>query len=190
MSELAAPTDTSARRYSVGAMIFHWLIAILVIMNWRIAETAEHLPMPDKAAVFGYHKAWGILILVLTLGRIAWRLTHRTPPLQSTLKPWEAALARFVHITFYVLLIALPLGGWLASSLGGQGIDIFGMFTVPALPVGENKGLSHTIFDAHATGGSIFVYLIALHILGALKHTFIDRDGGIFRMLPFGKVRG
>lgn len=181
-------TDSAARRYSTGAMIFHWLIAVLVIMNWQIAERAEHLQGADKMAVFGYHKAWGILILVLTIGRLLWRLTHRVPPLPATTKPWEAKLARTVHVIFYVLLIGLPLGGWLGSSFFAAPIDIFGLFSVPALPVGENKELGKTIFEAHATGGSIFIYLIGLHILGALKHTFVDRDGGIFRMLPFGRV--
>ncbi len=65
-------------------------------------------------------------------------------------------------------------------------VDFFGLFTIPMLPVGENKDLAGTIFDAHKTAGTIMIYLIGLHILGALKHTFIDKDLGIFRMLPFG----
>ena len=96
--------------------------------------------------------------------------------------------ARTVHVVFYVLLIALPLGAWIANSLTGRSIDMFGLFTIPPLPLGENKSLGSAIFSAHATGGSIFIYLIGLHILGALKHTFFDKNGGIFRMLPFGKV--
>ena len=180
----------AARRYSVGAMIFHWLIAVAVIVNWRIAEAAEHAQMPEKGEIFANHKALGILILLLTLGRLAWRWTHPVPPLPSDLAKWEATLARAVHVIFYVLLIGLPLGGWLANSLAGREIDMFGLFTIPPLPVGENAGAAKAIFGLHATGGSIFIYLIALHILGALKHTFFDRNGGIFRMLPFGKVPG
>ena len=181
--------DTAARRYSAGAMIFHWVIAVAVIWNWRLAENAHH--SSDKAqamAIFADHKALGIAILVLTVGRLLWRWTHPVPPLPSTLASWEKTLARVVHVIFYVLLIGLPLGGWLANSLNGREIDFFGLFTIPALPVGENKKLGETIFEAHATGGSIFIYLIALHILGALKHTFFDKSGGIFRMLPFGRV--
>ncbi|MBX7501752.1 cytochrome b [Qipengyuania sp. YG27] len=183
--------DPVARRYSAGAMLFHWAIAIAVIWNWRLAENAHHAG--DKlqaAAIMGNHKALGITILALTVGRLFWRWTHPTPPLPATLAPWEAKLARGLHILFYVLLIGLPLGGWLANSLSGREIDFFGLFTIPALPVGENKDLGHTIFEAHHTAGSIFIYLIGLHILGALKHTFFDRNGGIFRMLPFGKVPG
>ncbi|MBX7456855.1 cytochrome b [Qipengyuania sp. 1NDH17] len=179
-----------ARRYSIGAMIFHWVIAIAVIVNWRIAENAEHAEMPEKAAIFADHKALGILILLLTVGRLLWRWTHPVPPLPSTLAKWEATLARGVHIIFYVLLIGLPLGGWFANSLAGREIDMFGFFTIPPLPVGDDPEAAKAIFGLHATGGSVFIYLIALHILGALKHTIFDKNGGIFRMLPFGKVPG
>ncbi|MBB3033159.1 cytochrome b [Alteriqipengyuania lutimaris] len=173
-------------RYSTGAMIFHWLIAILVIVNWRIAESAEHLEGAEKGAVFANHKALGMLILALTLGRLAWRLTHPLPRLPENYAKWERVLARATHVIFYVLLIGLPLGGWLASSLVDRPIDFFGLFTIPMLPVGTDSDLGGAIFDAHATGGTIMIYLIVLHTLGALKHTFIDRDLGIFRMLPFG----
>ena len=180
---------TSARRYSIGAMIFHWVIAVAVIVNWRLAENAHHAQSPaDRTAIFADHKALGILILALTIGRLLWRWTHPVPPLPSDLAKWEKTLARIVHVVFYVLLIALPLGGWIANSLAGREIDMFGLFTIPSLPVGDNPDAAKSIFSIHATGGSIFIYLIALHILGALKHTFFDKNGGIFRMLPFGKA--
>ncbi len=182
-------TDTAARRYSIGAMIFHWAIAIAVIVNWRIAESAEHAATREAAgAIMVNHKALGITILLLTLGRLVWRWTHPVPALPSDLAKWEATLARTVHVIFYVLLIGLPIGGWLASSFYGKGVDVFGIFTLPALPVGENADTGEAIFELHGTGGEIFIYLIGLHILGALKHTFFDKNGGIFRMLPFGKV--
>lgn len=180
--------DAGRRRYSRVAMAFHWAIAILVIMNWRIAETAEHLEGPAAGAVWNYHKAWGMLILALTLGRIAWKLTHPGPPFPAHHQPWERALARAVHFAFYLLLLALPLAGWIANSLTGRTIDFFGLFTIPALPVGSNKVLGGAIFDLHATTGTILLLLVALHVLGVVKHLVIDRDGELFRMLPFGRV--
>ena len=72
--------------------------------------------------------------------------------------------------------------------LSGREIDMFGIFVIPPLPIGENTEAAKAIFGLHATGGNVFIYLIALHILGALKHTFFDKNGGIFRMLPLGKV--
>ena len=179
---------STARRYSTGAMIFHWVIAVAVIVNWRIVEAAEHLADAEKAPLMANHKALGITILLLTIGRLLWRWTHPVPPLPSGLAQWERTLARTVHVVFYVLLIGLPIGGWLAGSYFGKGVDVFGIFTLPALPLGDNPDAGKTIIGLHKTGGEVFIYLIALHILGALKHTFFDKNGGIFRMLPFGKV--
>ncbi len=173
-------------RYSGVAMLLHWIIAIAVIVNWRLAETAHEGPREAGAALMATHKALGMTILALTLLRLIWGLAHKKPPLASTLKPWERTLARVTHATFYVLLIGLPLGGWIASSLYRAPIDIFGLFAIPTLPTGLNKGLGHTIFEVHQTGGSIMIYLIALHTLAALKHTFWDKDGNLWRMLPFG----
>lgn len=175
-----------ASRYSIGAMIFHWLIAVLVIVNWRIAANAENLDGAQRGLAFADHKALGMLILALTLARLGWRLTHPLPRLPDTYATWERVLARATHVAFYVLLIALPLGGWLASSMVLRPIDFFGLFTIPVLPTGLNKELGGTIFDVHATAATIMLYLIVLHVLGALKHTFVDKDMGIFRMLPFG----
>lgn len=184
----AFAADPVRRRYSAGAMAFHWAIAILVIANWRIAEAAEQFEGLAASAVWNYHKAWGILILVLTLGRIGLKLAHPGPPFPAHLAAWERALARTVHFTFYVLLIALPLAGWLANSLMRRTIDFFGLFTIPALPVGANKELGGRIFDLHAATGTLLLLLIALHLLGVIKHLVIDRDGELFRMLPLGRV--
>jgi cytochrome b561 len=176
-------------RYSTGAMLLHWAIAIAVIVNWRIAESAEHLPDLERGAVMANHMALGMVILVLTLARLGWRLMKAPPPLASTMKPWERLAARTVHTVFYILLVGLPLGGWLATSFYGVGVKIWGLFTVPRMPVAIDEHIGETIFEAHATAGTVMLVLIALHILGALKHTFIDRDGNLFRMLPFGNPK-
>lgn len=176
-------------RYSLGAIILHWLIAIAVIGNWRIAEAAEHAPEPEGRVIMGYHMALGIVILVLTALRIVWRLIHRTPPLATHLTSWELALARTTHSLFYILLITLPVLGWVGMSVNGFAISMFGMFDWPILPIGRNESAGGAIFDVHATLASAMLLLVALHILGSLKHTLLDRDGNLFRMLPFGKSK-
>jgi len=173
-------------RYSTGAIVLHWAIAIMVIINWRIAEGAEHASRAARAEIMANHMATGMLILLLTLARLLWRLTHTQPAFSQTLKPWEAAVARIVHLAFYVLLIGLPLMGWIGSSMEGKAIDVFGAFTIPGLPVAANRGLGHEILEVHGSLGEIMLYLIVLHVLGALKHHFIDRNGELYRMLPFG----
>lgn len=180
--------DQAQARYSTGAMLFHWIIAILVIVNWRIAEAAEHLEGAEKAATIAPHKAIGITILVLTILRLLWRLTHKAPPMSDLIPKWQRALSKAVHIIFYVLLIGLPIGGWLAGSFASMPIDYFGLFTIPTLPVEQNYDTAGAIIKQHAFGGEVLIYLVALHILGALKHTFIDKVNGIGRMLPFGRT--
>ncbi|MXO60115.1 cytochrome b [Altererythrobacter salegens] len=176
-------------RYSKGAMLLHWLIAIAVIVNWRLAEAAEHVPHDQHLQVLGPHMATGILILVLSLIRLGWRFTHAQPPLGSHLPKWEVVLARVVHVVFYVAMIGLPLMGWIGTSMQDHPIDFFGWFTVPMLPIAKDDHGGHELLELHGTFGNIFIYLIGLHILGALKHHFWDKDGELWRMLPFGQPR-
>ena len=129
------------KRYSGVAMLLHWTIAIAVIANWRIADSAEGLPDAERAAVMANHMALGIVILVLTLARLAWRIAKKPPPFAASVKPWEARLAHITHVVFYALLIGLPLGGWLATSFYGRGIGMWGLFAVPALPVAADENL-------------------------------------------------
>lgn len=173
-------------RYSGVAMALHWLLALGVIVNWRLAESAHEGSREAAAGLMGTHMAIGMTILLLTVLRIAWRLMHRPPPLASTLRPWERGLARTVHALFYILLITLPLLGWIASSAEGKAVDWFGLFQIPALPIHRDPAAGDTIFEVHHVLGSVTVYLMFLHVLGALKHTLWDKDGNLFRMLPFG----
>lgn len=181
-------SDAVSQRYSTGAIIFHWLIALAVIINWRIAESAEHLEGAARSAVMSNHFALGMIILVLTVLRIIWRLTHTPPPLSDRLKSWEKALARGAHALFYILLIGLPLGGWIGLSGYGASINFWGMGELGALPVGFGEETGHEILELHGTGGSIMISLMFLHILGALKHSFIDKIPSLSRMW-FGSAR-
>ncbi|HSG34020.1 MAG TPA: cytochrome b [Sphingomonadaceae bacterium] len=173
-------------RYSGVAMLLHWAIAIAVIVNWRIAEYGEHLPDAQRVEVMSNHMAVGVMILVLVLLRLGWRIYSPPPPLSAHIGGWERILARTVHTLFYVLLIVMPLAGWVAMSSFGFGVNVWGLFELPALPVSQSPDRGEAIFEAHAVAGTILLALVAIHILGALKHTLIDKDGNLFRMLPFG----
>lgn len=180
-------TTDSALSYSRGAIILHWLIALLILGNFIGAWTAEDLPRDAKLVVMGYHKATGIVILLLTLVRIGWRVVYRPPVLLQTLKTWEAALARVAHALFYALMLAVPLAGLGLHSAFSQGkpVSLFGLLDFPALPVGFDKptiGLFHELHEVTATA---MLVLLGLHVAAALKHQFIDRDSTMARMLPF-----
>lgn len=176
-------------KYLPLAMALHWLIAILVIVNWRLAEAAEHASKAEREAIMGNHFAWGVILLILGLARLVVRFTSPTPPLASTLKPWEAMLAKVIHPVLGLLVIMLPIGGWLAMSFYGQPINVFGLFALPPLPVTRDPKMAGTIFEAHGVVGTVLVVLMFIHIAASLKHTLIDRDGNLFRMLPFGKSK-
>lgn len=171
------------RRYSRGAIWFHWTIGLLVILNIVLIIGHEAL---DWATV-GTHKAIGITVLILSLGRLGWRLTHRPPPLPP-IPGWQVGLAHTVHWMFYVLLIALPLSGWWMSSAGEtlRPLNWFGLFDIPYLPVTRGPGgLGGAAHDFHVTVGLLTIPLILLHVAGALKHHFRDRNSVLARMAPW-----
>lgn len=179
------------RKYSGFAMLLHWLIAVLVIVSWRIAEGAEGAAMrAARGEIMANHFALGVVIFTLVAVRLIWRQINPPPPAPAGHKGWERTLARTVHLTFYALLLVMPIAGWIAMSSFGSKISVWGLFEMPRLPVPINQALGEQIFELHALAGTALLILIVVHALGALKHTLIDKDGTLFRMLPFGKARG
>ena len=181
--------STAAARYSRGAIVLHWAIALLIVLNVIAAWVSEDMSKEDRAIIIGNHKAIGIIVIVLTLVRIAWKLSHKAPPLVDTLKAWEAALAKVVHAGLYFLMLALPLSGWAMSSSFGKGapVSIFGLFGVPALPVGTDKPTAGMYHEMHEIFGNLMVALFVLHVAAALKHHLVDKDGTMRRMVPWLK---
>ncbi len=178
-------SGSTLSKYSKTAVALHWLIAILVISNVVLVNMAADLPRDAKAIYMSPHKAIGISILALSLLRLFWRIGHKPPPIPETVPGWQAKLGRAVHALFYLLIIAVPLTGWLMVSArpGSPGVDFFGLFMLD-LPVGDSKALSDIGNEGHEILTKALVILIALHVLGALKHQFIDRVPFIQRMFP------
>lgn len=136
-------------RYSTVSLTLHWGIALLVAVQIGLITAHEAIEGPMSRTMIEWHKSVGMTILVLTLGRIVWRLMNPALPLPSTAPRWQNILARTTHILFYVLLLALPLLGWAASSAGGRAVEWFGLFSWPTLPVPLDKSLSRTFIDLH-----------------------------------------
>lgn len=172
-------------KYSKIAILFHWLIAILVIANFVLAGMAEDLPRAEGAGLMASHKAIGVSILLLSFLRLFWRLGHKPPPLPQTLAPWQAMIGRTVHIIFYVLIIVVPLSGWLMASTHPKAppVEFFALFDI-TLPLGKSEALADIGHDAHEVLTKPLFVLILLHIAGALKHQFIDRLPFLQRMWP------
>lgn len=172
--------NSSATRYSGGAILLHWLIAALLLANVVIAFTME-----DARGLMPLHKSIGITVLLLTLVRIGWRLTHAAPPLPATLPSWERLVARVTHGAFYLLLLVMPLLGWASASSGKWGTGaLFGVIPWFDLPIGKSHDLHEAMGEAHELAAYLTIALIALHVAGALKHQLIDRNAMLSRMLP------
>lgn len=180
-------TDTTTGRYHAVAIALHWLIAVLIVLNFAAAWIAEELPEAQEEAIMGNHMAIGIAVLVLTVARIVWRLTHHAPPLLAMAR-WESVLAHSVHGLLYIAMLALPLAGLAMHSAwtGGGGVAMFGLFEFPGLPLAHSKELSHDFGELHEALAYGMLALLALHVGGALKHQFIDRAPELRRILPWG----
>lgn len=177
-------------RYSGGAIIFHWAIALLIVANIAVALATEDWEGPSRAAAMQFHKATGFTVLILSVARLLWRLAHRPPPFPAEIRPWEAVGARVVHWLFYALMVALPLTGWLFISAAAERkpFNWYGFFDLPYLPVQGDKALGAFNHEAHEILGFVMIGLIVLHVAAALKHHFADGSRLIARMWPGGNA--
>ncbi|HTD12615.1 MAG TPA: cytochrome b [Steroidobacteraceae bacterium] len=179
------------RRWGAVSQFLHWLIVALIIVQFTLALYADTLPVGSrKVGVLANHKSFGITILALVIIRLAWRCLNPTPPLPSTLKPYERTLARVTHALLYVLLFVQPLSGWMMSSARGFPVAWFG-FRSMQLPdlVPKNQTLYHVLVDIHGTLAVILVAVVVLHVAAALKHHFVLKDDTLRRMLPFSGTK-
>lgn len=172
-------------RYSTVSLTLHWLIAALVVAQVLLIMAHDATDGPISREFVNIHKSVGLSILALTLGRIGWRIAHPAIPLPDAMPRWQKLAARATHVLFYAVLIAMPLLGWAASSAGGREILWFGLFEWPLLPIGGGRETAGGLMDLHELAAKALYVLIALHVLGALKHHFVDRDNVLHRMIPW-----
>jgi cytochrome b561 len=177
---------STAVRYNGFSKMLHWLIALLAFSQLAMGKFFE-VEADESGSLFGWHTALGLLVLALMVARLVWRLTHTVPPLPRNTPGWQQVAAKATHIAFYVLLIALPITGWLMTSVEGDAVSFFGWFTVPALPVpgGEASEASEDLIEeAHELLGNVLLVLAGIHVLAGLKHHYMDRDEVLRRMMP------
>jgi cytochrome b561 len=196
--------DQAATRYTKTAKILHWLIAIAIFgmfaLGWYMSDLPKEGPkqmaydlfdwgiytwtLSEEATprnfYFNLHKSIGIMIFALVVIRIFWRLTHKAPAMLSSYKAWETKLASGVHRLLYVLMVALPLSGLIMAVASKYGVKWFGLKFIGGL---DNTPLREAFKEVHVILGLVILSIIILHILGALKHKFIDKDKTLERML-------
>lgn len=201
VSAPAAPIATSRplSGYSAVAITLHWLIAALILTNIGLAWYFGTLPKLAQIPLIQLHKSIGITVLLLTVLRLGWRLTHPAPPLPDSMRGWEKVAARATHYFFYVFMLAMPLSGWAMVSASVEikvhPTVLYGVVPWPALPLpGLGPDQLHDARRAFHTTHSALAWLayatVSLHVAAALKHHLIDRDDVLSRMMPLLRPLG
>lgn len=186
-------TTTPARRYTGGAIVLHWIIAALIVTNIVLGVVGRDAHGLSRLQLLQLHKSIGLTVLLLSLARLGWRLTHRPPALPREMPRWERLLAHVVHVGLYVIMFGLPLSGWAVVSTHptAPAIRIFDAIPWPWFPFVRDlapaamKAAHETFSNTHVLLGRITLALVLLHLAGAVKHMAF-RDGVVWRMLPLG----
>lgn len=162
----------------------HWLVALSVLTTVPVAfAMGGATPGPMQDNLYNFHKSLGVLILVLMIARLASRVVYGAPAPEPTLSRLQRAASSAVHGLLYVLLIAMPIGGYLANSAFGASTPVFGLFEIPPA-IAKNDALADQFFTMHRRVGFVIIALAAVHAAAALHHYFIRKDGVLQRMLP------
>lgn len=172
----------SAQHYTRTAALLHWSIAALILANLVMGFVCAWLELSFEDVIMNLHKVIGLLVLALSLLRLVWRLTHRPPePVHGSALQRKAA--GVVHAALYALMLALPISGWLVTSSFPKRHPIsVGLFDLPFLPVSASLPRAILAHGVHEVLSLAMVALVLGHILAALHHHFILRDGLIARM--------
>lgn len=171
-------------KYTNVAIALHWIIAVLVLFLLFPGEDLIKVHRGESLAGWGptAHASLGILVLILSLVRIVWRISHPAPQLPP-MPTWQVKATAALHGMLYVLTILIPLFGWMAlAPYGAERIDTQAITFFKLLPLDLWPNLGEWTGEFHELTGNLAMLLIALHVLAALKHQFIDKDGLIRRM--------
>jgi cytochrome b561 len=174
------------QRYTTPAIVLHWLIALLIVANFVLGLVMTDIPglTPTKLRYFSWHKWAGIVVLALATLRLLWRLYRQPPAYPASLPAWQARVSHRLHQVLYGLMFAVPLSGYFYSMAAGVPVVLFGLFALPTL-IEASPTLKPVLGALHYWLNMGLAALVAVHVLAALKHLFIDRDGIMGRMLPF-----
>ncbi len=169
--------------YGVVTKLLHWLVAIVVFGLFGVGFWMVDLGYYDywnKLAPH-YHKSVGILLLTVMVFRVAWRFFNVTPEPSQVLSPKEKKASHYVHMVLYVAIFGMCVTGYLISTADGRSIQVFNWFSVPALGafIENQEDIAGNVHEWLSYG---LIGLVIMHLLAALKHHFIDRDGILKRM--------
>jgi cytochrome b561 len=177
---MAAPT------YHPVAQTLHWVTAIIVLGMLGLGLWMTGLPLGfTKLYAYAWHKWIGLVVLLLTVGRLLWRWRHPPPALPPGLPGWQTRLAPIAHWTLLGLLVVMPISGWLMSSAGGVSVYWFGYIPLPDL-VPRSQPLFAMLKATHHMLARLLIAVLLAHVAAVLHHDVLRRDGVFRRMWPFG----
>ena len=175
--------DVHPPGYRPPARWLHWITAaaVLLMIPAGLIMTQEGLARPVQDALFLFHKNTGVLLVPVILLRIAYRLTHKPPPLPLSIPAWQRGAARLSHAALYVLLVVMPISGFVRVRAGGFPIELLDRLGAgPWLPKSER--MAEIAQSVHAAGAFVLIAVLAIHVGAAAQHALIRRDGVWSRM--------
>ena len=178
----------SPSRFGWVAITLHWVIALAVIaqvaLGLYMVDLNYHDPLYHQLP--DIHKSVGALLFFVLVARIIWSILNVHPMAEVNVRPWEYLAARFVQIAMNGLLLIIVIFGYLLSTAEGDGIDVFGLFEIPAT-ITNIQNQEDIAGYWHYWLAMIVIGLASVHALAALKHHFVDKDATLLKML--GKSR-
>lgn len=171
-----------AERYTRIAVVLHWLTALCLFAQIGFGWFLESIPKGTalRGPYVNIHKSTGLLLAVLIVIKILWRLAHRPPRYPAFLAAWERTASKVTQFLLYFCMLVMPFSGYVASNYSKYGVKLFNSIALP--PWGTNDPRIYAVFNTtHVLTSYLFVALIVLHILGAIRHA-LRRDGIVARM--------
>lgn len=180
-------SDSKVKLSGVSVAL-HWIVGVTMIV---MVTVGVYMTDFEVYELYPIHKSVGMLIFIVILMRVIWRLKQGWPEAASEYKAWEQSLSRLVHWVLIIATVIMPISGMLMSGLGGYGLEIFGLELLAATPNPDEAGkmipingpFAGTAHETHEIAGKVMFVAFLLHVVGALKHHFMDKDGTLKRML-------
>ncbi len=175
----------ASARYGNVAIALHWIVAVLVLVMIGLGLYMVDIPRgtPERSFFFNLHKSIGLTVFIIVLFRFWWRHKYPPPPLPSSMPAWQVTASNISHALLYMCLIMMPIAGFTASQFTKYGVTYFGLFKIP--PMGpQNKVLWDFFQGVHENTAYVLMFVLVVHVLAALHHLLITKDGVFQRMLP------
>ena len=176
-------------KFSLSRRLFHWGIALLLLIQIPLAWYMTDLPDgPGKIQTFGLHKSFGMTIFSLAVLRLVWSWISQRPALPAGTPRWEKVLAKISQAILYLLVILMPMSGWMMSSFADAPVVIFGLLELPML-VPPDPARVEDFKEMHELQSYILFTVITLHFCAALRHHCIKKNNVLNAMMLFGDLR-